>query len=343
MSFGLAIKAAERGYLPDSLVRYGIRRIVSHRLNEGRDELAEATLKAEMSAGPLALATDEANDQHYELPPEFFVRSLGPRLKYSGALFNSKNTTLAEAEESMLALYLQRGQLKDGQRILELGCGWGSLSLYMAEKLPGAEIISVSNSAPQREYIQQQAKDRGLTNLKIITANMLDFTPANHGEGAGFDRVISIEMFEHMHNYHELLRRISTWLKPDGKMFVHIFCHKNRFYKYEIGGAKNWMAQYFFTGGTMPSYDLFTRFDEHMTQLDSWWVDGTHYQETSEAWLKNMDAVKKTTLPIFKEHYGAEADVWWQRWRFFYMAVAEMFGYKNGSEWGVGHYLLGVK
>lgn len=333
------VNAVESGWVPDVLVRKGAAQLSKGRLKADHSSAAAQVID-DLRNGPIATHTDEANDQHYELPAAFFERCLGPRLKYSCAYYDLETSSLAAAEEAMLAQYMERANLQDGQRILELGCGWGSLSLYMAEKLPSSEIVVVSNSNSQREFIQNKAFRLGFHNLTVITANMLDFDPANHEQAAPFDRVISIEMFEHMHNYAELLRRVSTWLTPEGALFVHIFCHRTLFYKYVAEGSSNWMAKYFFTGGTMPSFSLFERFDEHMKVVDKTWLSGQHYEKTANAWLRNMDLAKAELMPVFKSTYGGDYKKWWQRWRMFHIGVAEMFGYDQGRQWGVGHFLL---
>lgn len=333
------VNAVENGWVPDALVRKGAAKLSKGRL-QADHRLAEDKVLEDLRTGPIATHTDEANDQHYELPAAFFEKCLGPRLKYSCAYFADPQTTLGDAEVAMLEKYIERAGLVNGQRILELGCGWGSLSLFMAEKLPESEIVVVSNSNSQREFIQGRAKQAGFTNLTVITANMLDFDPANHEQSAPFDRAISIEMFEHMHNYAELLRRVSTWLKPDGALFVHIFCHRTLFYKYVAEGSSNWMAKYFFTGGTMPSFDLFEHFDEHLKVVEKTWLSGQHYERTANAWLDNMDATKAELMPVFEATYGEDHKKWWQRWRMFHIGVAEMFGYDRGRQWGVGHFLF---
>lgn len=333
------VNAVENGWVPDVLVRKGAAKLSKGRLEADHSLNADQVLE-DLRNGPIATHTDEANDQHYELPAAFFEKCLGPRLKYSCASFDDPKMGLGDAEVAMLEQYLIRAELRDGQRILELGCGWGSLSLFMAEKLPNSEIVVVSNSNSQREYIQARAALFGFFNLTVITANMLDFDPANHQQAAPFDRVVSIEMFEHMHNYAELLRRVSTWLKPDGALFVHIFCHRSLFYKYVAEGSSNWMAKYFFTGGTMPSFDLFERFDDDLKVVKKTWLSGQHYERTANAWLANMDACKAELMPVFEQTYGKDHKKWWQRWRMFHIGVAEMFGYDQGRQWGVGHFLL---
>ncbi|MFT7218948.1 MAG: cyclopropane-fatty-acyl-phospholipid synthase, partial [Candidatus Azotimanducaceae bacterium] len=312
------VNAVEKGWVPDLLVRKGAAHLSKGRLEADHSAASDKVLEG-LRTGPIATHTDEANDQHYELPAAFFEKCLGPRLKYSCAYFDSPQVTLGDAEEAMLKQYFEGAGLANGQRILELGCGWGSLSLWMAEEMPQSEIVVVSNSNSQRQYIQAQAEQAGLTNLIVITANMVDFDPADHEQAAQFDRVISIEMFEHMNNYAELLRRVSTWLKPDGALFVHIFCHRHLFYKYVAEGSSNWMAKYFFTGGTMPSFDLFEHFNEHLKVVEKSWLSGQHYERTANAWLDNMDAAKAELMPVFEQTYGEDHKKWWQRWRMFHI------------------------
>ncbi|MEZ5364272.1 MAG: cyclopropane-fatty-acyl-phospholipid synthase family protein [Bryobacterales bacterium] len=333
----LAMNLAERGIAPDAAIRFGIRTLCAQRLEEeqARGE-SSAAFAERMRGGPVAPVPEKANEQHYEAPPELFRLALGPRLKYSCCLWNDGVQTLAEAEEQALAETCRRAELVDGQSILELGCGWGSLSLWMAEKYPNSRITSVSNSSLQRGFIEERALERGLENLRVVTADMNDFSTEDR-----FDRVVSVEMFEHMRNYEELLRRISVWLRPEGKLFVHIFCHRRYGYAFETTGATEWLGRNFFTGGIMPSVDVFTHFQREMRQSRSWTWSGTHYQKTAESWLANMDRRKTEILPVLAKTYGAgEAERTFQRWRIFFMACAELWGYANGKEWLVGHYLL---
>jgi cyclopropane-fatty-acyl-phospholipid synthase len=333
-----------KGILPDFIIRWGIRQRLAQTLKEHLHPTAEGQLTAlqqhitQLKASPLAIHTAEANEQHYEVPTAFYLRALGPRLKYSSAWFDTPQDTLQQAEERMLHLTCQRAQLADGMRILELGCGWGSLSLWMAQHYPNSQITVVSNSATQKQHIDAQATARGFTNLTVRTANMI------HYEGEGpevFDRVVSVEMFEHMKNYQLLLQRISTWLKPSGKLFVHIFTHVIAAYHYEVKSDDDWMAKYFFTGGQMPSDDLLLYFQDHLRIQQHWRVNGMHYSHTSEHWLKNMDTHKAELYPLFEQTYGpAQAQRWWHYWRIFFLSCAELWGYQKGEQWLVSHYLF---
>jgi cyclopropane-fatty-acyl-phospholipid synthase len=316
-------------FVPDFVIRRGIRHLLAQRLKEeaGRDREAWVT---EIRRSPLAIHTADANVQHYEVPTEFFLKCLGPRRKYSCALYATGHETLADAEEAMLALTCKRAGLRDGASILELGCGWGSLSLYMAEKYPHSRIVAVSNSRTQREFITSH----NAPNLEVRTADMVNFDA-----GDTFDHVVSVEMFEHMRNYQELLRRIAGWLRPGGSLFVHIFTHREFAYPYETQRSDDWMAQHFFSGGQMPSHGLLGRFQDDLKLVEDWRVDGTHYARTCEHWLQNMDANREAIRPLFRECYGAgEETKWIVRWRVFYMACAELFAYARGAEWGVSHY-----
>lgn len=331
----------EQGLLPDAVIRRGIRRLLRKRLQDEDHGCADVnrerqrTLFAALADGPLAVATAAANRQHYELPPVFFEQVLGPRRKYSSCLYPIGVNGIAAAEEAMLRLTCQRAGLSDGMDILELGCGWGSLTLWMAEQYPEARITAVSNSTPQRKHIESVCRARGFENVQVVTADMNVF--ATDGR---FDRIVSVEMFEHMRNYRELLRRVAGWLKADGRLFVHIFCHRELAYLFETEGEGDWMGRYFFTGGIMPSDHLLFYFNRDMAIEDHWRVCGTHYQQTCEDWLRLLDGRREVILPILKEAYGDEAEVWFQRWRVFFMACAELFGYNRGNEWFVGHYLL---
>jgi cyclopropane-fatty-acyl-phospholipid synthase len=335
------IDLCERGLVPDALTRLGIRRLCAQRLREEHDGDAVAAwtrfreLLDGLRSSPLAIETEAANRQHYEVPARFFELSLGKRLKYSSCYYPTGRETLDQAEEAMLALYGERAELADGMRILELGCGWGSLTLWMAERFPNARILGVSNSASQREHILGQCAKRGLNNVEILTrdVNVLDL-----GERR-FDRVVSVEMFEHVRNYRTLFERISGWLDPGGKLFCHVFCHRELMYPFETEGEDNWMGRYFFTGGLMPAADTFLHFQEHLRLEEQWRLSGTHYERTSNHWLENQDRHADEILRLFEEVYGkAEAKIWAQRWRMFWMACAELFGYAGGNEWLVAHY-----
>lgn len=337
MSLGLAL--AEKGLLPDAAIRAGIRRMLDDRL---RDEARRAALPGaserfveELRSSPIALHTGAANEQHYEVPPAFFEIALGRRMKYSSCLFPDGATTLDAAEEAMLALTCERARLADGQRILELGCGWGSLTLWMAQRYPASRITAVSNSRPQREFIEARARGMGLANVRVVTADMNDF----EAEGR-HDRVVSVEMFEHMRNYERLLAKVARWLEPSGLLFVHVFCHRAYSYAFETTGEDDWMGRHFFTGGIMPGWDLLPRFDRDLVLRERWPVSGGHYARTAEAWLANVDARRDEALAALRPAYGAQTALWLRRWRIFFLACAELFARDGGREWHVAHYVF---
>lgn len=336
------IDLSERGWIPDFLLRRGIRRLCQQRLQEERGANIERawgrfqSVLHELRSSPLAIETDAANTQHYEVPARFFELCLGKRLKYSSCFYPDGNETLDQAEEHMLALYAERAALRDGQQILELGCGWGSLTLYMAERFPSSRILGVSNSHSQRSHILAQCQARGLTNVEILTTDVNDLQLQQR-----FDRVVSVEMFEHVRNYAELLRRIRHWLTDDGRLFVHIFCHRELMYPFETEGHDNWMGRHFFTGGLMPAADTFFHFQSDLRVMQQWRLSGRHYQQTANDWLANQDSHHQEVLALFKQTYGPQdAALWVQRWRMFWMACAELFGYAEGNEWLVAHYVF---
>lgn len=327
----------ERTDLPDFMTRLGIWTLCNQtaRRLAGQGATGEKAFAAAMSAHPIAEHADTANTQHYELPAEFFALTLGPRRKYSACFYKGASATLAEAEDAALATTLKRAGLLDGQDILELGCGWGSLSLYMAEHLPTARITAVSNSASQRAYIEGIARSRGFSNLRVVTADMNDFVSETP-----FDRIVSVEMFEHMANWDALLSRARGWLRPDGRLFVHIFTHATTSYRFDYRNPADWIAQHFFTGGLMPAEKLLWRFPQHFTIEEQWRWNGRHYARTARDWLANYDRNIVEIRAILKAVYGTDAPLWERRWRLFYLATAGLFGHSGGTIWGVSHYLL---
>lgn len=333
----LLIDLAEQGRLPDFLLRLGMRRLLKARLNK----LAEhpettAEFLKRIAEQPVAVETEAANEQHYEVPTRFFLRVLGPRMKYSSCIWPEGVEDLAAAECAMLDLTCRRAGIEDDMDILELGCGWGSLTLWMAEQYPNARIRAVSNSATQRAHIETQALDRGLKNVLVETCDVNAFDP-----GASFDRVVSVEMFEHMRNPGKLLDRVAGWLRPEGKVFLHVFTHAGAPYLFEDSGDPNdWMTRYFFSGGMMPSPDLLPSATSSLELEEDWVVNGVHYSRTLEAWLQRQDVAKDSLMPVLEKAYGDEAGVWFQRWRMFWMACSELFRYRQGNEWPVHHYLL---
>ena len=332
------IGQAERGRIPDTVIRAGVRAIAGSRLRAetkaGPDSRSD--FWAEAWDGPIALVPDLANEQHYEVPAEFFEAVLGPQLKYSCAYWGDDVSGLGEAEERMLELYAERAGLEDGLSVLDLGCGWGSFSLWAAARYPNSHITAVSNSKPQRLHIEEQAYTRGIENLAVVTADINDFEADRV-----FDRVVSVEMMEHVRNHRALFERISAWVAPDGAVFVHVFAHREYAYPYEGGGPADWMERTFFTGGVMPSKTLLPEAAGPFFSLDGHWgLSGIHYQRTCDEWLRRLDANVTEIREIFEPVYGADADLWVQRWRMFFMSCAELFGFSDGREWGVVHHLF---
>ncbi len=339
-----AIELSEQGHMPDALIRAGIRHLLKNRLEEIQvaDCEASATLQqdfiAEMRTAPIALLPERANEQHYELPSAFFRHSLGPQLKYSCGYWGTDALPLNDlgaAEDAALALTALHADLHDGQHILELGCGWGSLTLYMAAHFPHSRITAVSNSHSQRQHLEEAAASRGLRNIHVITADMNDFQPDGQ-----YDRVVSVEMFEHMRNYQQLFGRVADWLRPDGKFFMHIFVHRQTPYAFVSQSQDDWMSDLFFSGGMMPSDALPLHFQQDLQLQQQWRWDGRHYEKTANAWLENMDANADIIMELMQETYGADAQRWFNRWRIFFMSCAELFGYHQGQEWWVSHYLF---
>jgi len=332
------IHLAERGRLPDGLLRFGIRRLLRKRLRTLADHPVDTEMfLRELARSPIAIDTDEANRQHYEVPTRFFLQVLGPRMKYSSCVWPEGVDSLANAENAMLDLTCKRAEIVDGMDILELGCGWGSLTLWMAEQYPRSRIFAVSNSATQRAHIQTQALDRGLCNVEVRTCDVNEFDPKRK-----VDRIVSVEMFEHMRNPGKLLDRAADWLKPDGKLFLHAFTHNGSPYLFQDSGdPDDWMSKYFFTGGMMPSPDLLPKASGALVLEEDWEVNGLEYSKTLEAWLDRQDERRDGLMPILAKAYGErEAPVWFQRWRMFWMACSELFKYKGGTEWPVHHYRL---
>ena len=332
----------EAGLVPDTVIRAGIRRLNSRRLVEiHADDVARASdameaLLARMDTAEIAPVPQYANLQHYELPAGFFSAVLGRRMKYSCGYWDGGATNLDEAEEAALDLSCRRAGIQDGQEVLDLGCGWGSLSLWIAERYPATRVLSVSNSASQRAFIEARAAERGLANVRVLTEDMNHFATRRR-----FDRIVSVEMFEHMRNYRALFRRIAGWLAPEGRFFMHIFCHKSCAYEFTDRGPSDWMSRHFFTGGMMPSADLPLRFPEDLLLEHRAHWSGRNYERTANAWLERLDAQRDALRPLFQATYGErQADQWLQRWRIFFMACAELFGHAGGQEWFVSHYLF---
>ena len=337
---GPAMKVVERGWVPDSIVRSGIRSLCRQRMREIQISEAQQSQHLDefvrnMGKAPVAPLVHKANEQHYEVPAAFFQQVLGARLKYSSAFWDGVDT-LDQAEVQALALSCEHADLKDGQQVLELGCGWGSLTLWMAKSYPNSTITAVSNSHSQRLFIEQRAMEAGLGNVRVITADINHFSMDQ-----GFDRIVSVEMFEHLRNYASIFDRVAGWLKPDGRFFMHIFCHRSTPYLFEVRDDTDWMSRYFFSGGMMPSADLPLKFQDSLCFANRWDWSGIEYQKTAEAWLDKLDAARDEVFAIFSDTYGqADAKMWVNRWRIFFMACAELFGMRGGDEWRVSHFLF---
>jgi cyclopropane-fatty-acyl-phospholipid synthase len=339
----LGISLAERGLVPDAIVRLGIRALLRERLRELEAASCERAMEqhqaflAQAKISPIAVATDAANRQHYEVPAAFFELVLGPHRKYSCALWDPQTTDLAQAEAAMLARVAERAQLEDGQRVLDLGCGWGSFALWCAKRHPRSRVLAVSNSKSQAEFIRGAAERGSLRNLSVVTADVNAFEAEER-----FDRVVSVEMFEHVRNHGALLARVARWLDPKGLLFVHHFAHKSSAYPYTTDGDGDWMGRHFFTGGMMPSDDWLLAFQDDLAVQRRWRVSGTHYQKTSDAWLANLDRETPQILPILRATYGAGQErLWLQRWRLFFLGCSELFGFRGGQEWWVTHVVMG--
>ncbi|EXV05104.1 mycolic acid cyclopropane synthetase [Metarhizium robertsii] len=329
----------DRGYLPHALIRLGIRKQLQERLRTIESKSLTDACETKMSyierlrTRPMAIATDTANKQHYEVGTGVLAACLGPRMKYSCCLYPQGDETLAQAETAMLRSYIDKADLRDGMDILDLGCGWGSGALYFAEMLPNSNIVAFSNSRTQKHHIESEAARRNITNVRVITGDVVDY----EFEPESFDRIVSIELFEHMKNYELLMAKISRALKAGGKLFVHIFAHHTTPYDYEDG----WMTTHFFTGGTMPCVDLLLYFQRDLSIKRQWWVNGSHYSKTCEDWLSLMISNRKQMWPHLVETYGEQdALTWYNRWQIFYMACSELFAYGGGDTWGVAQYLF---
>jgi cyclopropane-fatty-acyl-phospholipid synthase len=337
-----AVHWVEQGLVPDRVIRMSIRRLLRDRLAEIADGDAEAAAQQAqafidaLQAAPLALLPERANEQHYEVPAAFFGEVLGVHRKYSSCWWPAGVETLDDAEAAALTETCARAGLADGQQVLELGCGWGSLTLWMAAHYPRSKITAMSNSLSQRAFIEAEARRRGLDNVRVITCDMNTFETCGR-----FDRIVSIEMFEHLRNWPAAFARVAGWLAPQGRFFMHVFAHRSTPYAFVDRDASDWMSRHFFSGGMMPSDDLAVHFQRDLKLVRRWRWDGRHYQRTAEAWLSRLDAKRDVVWPALEATYGADqAEVWWMRWRLFFMSVAELFGHDNGQQWWVSHYLF---
>lgn len=341
MRWDLSVALAESGHVPDGIVRRGMRRMIAatlqqYRAGEPKQDGRINALVQSLRKSPIALTPEQANLQHYELPPGFFALVLGSALKYSCCLWEPGTTSLDQAEEAMLALTSARAGLADGMEILDAGCGWGSMSLWAASRFPSSAVTAVTNSRLQRDFVHDKALRSGITNLRVVHEDIQSFSPDRR-----FNRIVSVEMFEHVRNYAELLRRMASWLHADGALFVHHFCHRDIAYVMDASNERDWMARHFFTGGVMPSADLLLHFQDDLTVTSTWRTEGTHYARTLGAWLANMDAKASEVRSVLSGHYGArDARLWFNRWRMFFMGCEELFGYREGREWQVVHHLF---